>query len=84
MYRIICRLLEEAVAKVERKCPESDRQAFETLAVQTGFSYWFSLVVQVPCMQASFSTVGNGFLYLREGYAGYSVVDIAVVVRQIE
>ena len=35
-------------------------------------------------MQASFFTVVDGLLYLRESYAGYSVVDIAVVVRQIE
>lgn len=35
-------------------------------------------------MQANFTTVVDGLLYLREGYAGYSVIDIAVVVRQIE
>lgn len=35
-------------------------------------------------MQASFSTVIDGRLYLREGHAGCGVVDIAVVVRQLE
>lgn len=45
MYRIICRLLEEAVAKVERKCPESDRQAIETIAVSTGLPYGLPFIV---------------------------------------
>lgn len=30
MYRLVHRLQEEAVAKVEMKSPESDRQAIET------------------------------------------------------
>ena len=45
MYRLICRLLEEAVAKVERKCPESDRQATGTIAVSTGLPYRLLFVV---------------------------------------
>ena len=31
-------------------------------------------------MQPGLATVPDGLLYLRKGYAGYSVVDIAVVV----
>ena len=37
MYRLKHLLVEEAVAKVEGKSPESDRQATEALAVSTGF-----------------------------------------------
>ena len=43
-------LEEEAVAKVERKNPESDRQAIEAFAVGTGTSYWLPLVIQIPYM----------------------------------
>lgn len=35
-------------------------------------------------MQASFITMFDGVLYLREGDAGRSVVDIAVIVGQVE
>ena len=35
-------------------------------------------------MQPRFPTVLDGLLYLRKGHASYSVVDMAVVVRQIE
>ena len=35
-------------------------------------------------MQSCLATVLDGILYLRKGYAGYSMVDMAVVVRQIE
>ena len=35
-------------------------------------------------MQPSLAAVLDGLLYLRKGHAGYSVVDITVVVRQIE
>ena len=73
--------MEEAVAKAERKSPESDRQVIETLIVPMGLPYCFPFVIQVPCMQASLATVLDGLLYLRESHAGYGVVDIAVVVR---
>ena len=69
---------------MERKSPESDRQAIETLAVPKGLSYRLPFFIQVPRMQASFSTIFDGLLYLREGYTGYSVIDIAVIVGQIE
>ena len=77
-------MVEEAVAKAERKSPESDRQAIETFVVPMGPSYCFPFVIQVPCMQPSLATMLDGLLHLREGYAGYSMVDIIVVVRQIE
>ena len=64
MYRLIYRLVEEAVAKVERKSPESDRQANQTFVVSMGPSYSFPLVIQVPCMQSSLATVLDGLLYL--------------------
>ena len=47
-------------------------------------SYWLPVVVQIPCMQASFATMLDGLLCLREGDAGCSVIDIAVVVGQVE
>ena len=84
MYRLMYRLVEEVAAKAERESPESDRQANETFVVSMGSSYSFPLVIQVPCMQPSLATVLDGRLYLRKVYAGYSVVDIVVVVRQIE
>ncbi len=50
MYRLRYLLEEEAVAKVERKRPESDRQAFETVAVSKVISYRPPFVIQIPCM----------------------------------
>ena len=75
------RLEEAVVAKVGRKSPESGRQAIEVLAVPTGLSYWLPFAIEVPRMQASFPTVIDGLLYLREGHAGCSMVDIAIVVE---
>ena len=84
MHRLRRLQEEEAVAKMEKKIPESDRQAREAPAVSTGTSYWLSLFIQIPRMQASFSAVSDGILNLRESYAGCSVVDIAVIVGQVE
>ena len=80
MHRLRHLLEEEAVAKMVRKIPESDRQAQEAPAVSTGTSYWLSLFIQIPGMQVGFTAVSDGILNLRESYAGCSVVDIAVIV----
>ena len=78
-------LLEEAAAaKMEKKSPGSDRQAREAPAVSTRTSYWISLFIKIPRMQAGFTTMSDGILNLRESYAGSSVVDIAVIVGQVE
>ena len=84
IYRLRYLLEEAAVAKIEKKIPGSDRQAREAPAVSTRTSYWLSLFIEIPRMQAGFATVSDGILNLRESYAGCSVVDIAVIVGQIE
>ena len=84
MYRLRHLLEEAEVAKTEKKIPGSDRQAREAPAVSTRTSYWLSPFIEIPRMQAGFTTVSDGILDLRESYAGCSVVDIAVIVGQIE
>ena len=84
MHRLGHLLEEVAVAKMEKRIPGSDRQAREAHASSTRTSYWLSLFIEIPRMQAGFSTMSDGILNLRESYAGCSVVDIAVIVGQTE
>ena len=84
IHRLRHLLEEAAVAMIEKNIPGSDRQAREAPAVSMRTSYWLSLFIKIPRMQAGFTTVSDGILNLRESYAGCSVVDIAVIVGQIE
>ena len=84
MCRLRHLLEEAAVAKMEKKFPGSDPQAREAPGVSTRTSYWLSPFIEIPRMQAGFTTVSDGILNLRESDAGCSVVDVAVIVGQIE